>query len=153
MGQPRYVKPSVGTRLFNGLLAGLARLGVSIYGSQMLVVRGRASGELRTVPVNPLTFQGARYLVAPRGETQWVRNLRVARRGELRLGRQREAFRAEELRDEDKPPVLRAYLEKWAFEVKAFFGGVDANASEAELLAISASHPVFRIEPLAAPPP
>jgi hypothetical protein len=152
MGQ-RYVKPSSGTRVFNGVLAGLARLGISVYGSQMLAVRGRTTGEVRVVPVNPLTFQGARYLVAPRGETQWVRNLRVARSGELRLGSRREAFRAEELADADKPPVLRAYLLKWAFEVKAFFGGVGANATDAELLAIAPSHPVFRIEPLATPPP
>ena len=153
MGQRRYVKPSLGTRVFNGVLTVLARLGISVYGSQMLAVRGRTTGEVRVVPVNPLTFQGARYLVAPRGETQWVRNLRVARSGELRLGSRREAFRAEELADADKPPVLRAYLVKWAFEVKTFFGGVGANATDAELLAIAPSHPVFRIEPLATLPP
>jgi len=153
MGRQRYVKPSLGTRVFNGVFAGLARFGISVYGSQMLAVRGRTTGEVRVVPVNPLTFQGARYLVAPRGETQWVRNLRVARSGELRLGSRREAFRAEELADADKPPVLRAYLVKWAFEVKAFFGGVGANATDAELLAIAPSHPVFRIEPLATLPP
>jgi len=151
MGPRRYVRPSRGTHLFNGLLAGLARLGISVYGSRMLAVRGRTSGELRIVPVNPLTYEGARYLVAPRGETQWVRNLRVAKSGELRLGRQREAFRAEELADRDKPPVLRAYLRRWAFEVKTFFAGVGADASDAELLAIAARHPVFRIEPLVAP--
>jgi hypothetical protein len=94
--------------------------------------------------------EGAQYLVAPRGETQWVRNLRVAKTGELRLGRRVESFHAEELRDADKPPLLRAYLQKWAFEVKVFFDGVGADASDAELLRIAPNHPVFRIAPVVA---
>jgi deazaflavin-dependent oxidoreductase (nitroreductase family) len=140
------VQPSRGTHALNAVFAALARLGVSVYGSRVLAVRGRTSGEWRTVPVNLLHHEGVRYLVAPRGETQWVRNLRAAAGGELRLGRRREAFRADELPDADKPPLLRAYLRKWAFEVAAFFGGVGAEASDAELLRIAPGYPVFRIE-------
>src|SRR5258708_34908583 len=142
----RYVNPSRGTHALNARFAVLARLGISVYGSRMLAVRGRTSGEWRTVPVNLLYHEGARYLVAPRGETQWVRNLRAAAGGELRLGRRREAFRADELPNADKPPLLRAYLRKWAFEVGAFFDGVGAEASDAELLRIAPGYPVFRIE-------
>jgi deazaflavin-dependent oxidoreductase (nitroreductase family) len=141
----RYVKPSLGTRIFNAVPSALARVGISIYGSRILAVRGRKSGAWRTVPVNLLINDGVQYLVAPRGETQWVRNLRAIGSGELRLGRRREAFRAVELRDGDKPAILRAYLRKWRFEVAAFFEGVGPEASDAELLRIAPGYPVFRI--------
>ena len=141
----RYVKPSLGTRVFNAVPSALARVGISIYGSRILAVRGRKSGAWRTVPVNLLINDGVQYLVAPRGETQWVRNLRAIGSGELRLGRRREAFRAVELRDGDKPAILRAYLRKWRFEVAAFFEGVGPEASDAELLRIAPGYPVFRI--------
>jgi deazaflavin-dependent oxidoreductase (nitroreductase family) len=142
----RYVKPSAATRLFNMIPSLLGRLGISIYGSRTLAVRGRTSGEWRTVPVNLLFHDDTRYLVAPRGETQWVRNLRNAGTGELRLGRRHEPFRAIELRDPEKPAVLRAYLRKWRFEVGAFFEGVGPDASDAELLRIASGYPVFRLE-------
>jgi deazaflavin-dependent oxidoreductase (nitroreductase family) len=141
----RYVKPSLGTRVFNAVPSALARVGISIYGSRILAVRGRKSGAWRTVPVNLLIHDGVQYLVAPRGETQWVRNLRAIGSGELRLGRRREAFRAVELRDGDKPAILRAYLRKWRFEVAAFFEGVGPEASDAELLRSAPGYPVFRI--------
>ncbi len=75
----RYVRPGWFTQhVFNPIIAVLARVGISVWGSRELRVRGRKSGEWRTNPVNPLTFEGSRYLVAPRGETQWVRNLRAS---------------------------------------------------------------------------
>ena len=95
--------------------------------------------------MNPLTYQGSRYLVAPRGHTQWVRNLRVAGGGELRVGRRVEAFTATELADELKPEILREYLRRWKFEVGVFFDGVDAKAPGARLLEIAPGYPVFRI--------
>src|SRR5687768_2681837 len=92
---PRYVKPGWFVRnIFNRFVAALTRVGLSVWGSRELRVRGRTSGEWRTTPVNLLAFDGGRYLVAPRGETQWVRNLRVSGRGELRLGRRTEPFSA-----------------------------------------------------------
>ena len=144
--QPRYVEPNRGTAIFNSVVARLTRMGVSVYGSRVLAVRGRKSGEWRTTPVNPLTFDGERYLVAPRGNTQWVRNMRVAGGGELRLGRRVEEFTATELPVEDRPRVLRAYLKKWKFEVGMFFQGVGPDAPEDKLLAIAPDHPVFRIQ-------
>ena len=85
---PRNI-PATGamTRMFNRSVESLTRHGISIWGSRVLAVRGRTSGEWRTTPVNPLTHDGNRYLVAPRGHTQWVRNMRVAGGGELRVGR------------------------------------------------------------------
>jgi deazaflavin-dependent oxidoreductase (nitroreductase family) len=145
--QPRYVRPSWFTnRVVNPAVALLTRAGLSVWGSRELRVRGRSSGEWRTTPVNLLTYEGDRYLVAPRGVTQWVRNLRAAGEGELRVGRRIQPFRATELPDEQKPPILRAYLKRWKAEVGVFFGGVGADSSEDELRRISPDHPVFRIE-------
>ena len=143
-----YRKPGWFTRVvFNGLVDGMTRLGISVWGSRVLRVRGRTTGEWRSTPVNPLTHGGHRYLVAPRGETQWVRNLRAAGNGELRIGRHLEVFGAKELSDEEKPPVLRAYLKRWKAEVGIFFDGVDASSPEEELTRIAPGHPVFRLEP------
>jgi hypothetical protein len=89
--------------------------------------------------------EGERYLVAPRGHTQWVRNLRAAGTGELRLGRRVEAFTATELDDEEKLPVLREYLRKWAWEVGAFFEGVDKDSPDEVLRAAAPGFPAFRI--------
>jgi deazaflavin-dependent oxidoreductase (nitroreductase family) len=143
---PRYVEAGRGAELFNTVVAWLTAHGLSLFGSRVLAVRGRRSGEWRTVPVNLLAHEGARYLVAPRGHTQWVRNLRAAGgAGELRLGRRTEAFVADELADADKPEILRAYLRRWKFEVGVFFDGVDHTASDEALLAIAPGYPVFRL--------
>jgi deazaflavin-dependent oxidoreductase (nitroreductase family) len=142
----RYQEPGWFTRnVFNKLIAGLTGLGISVLGSRVLAVRGRKSGEWRTTPVNLLIIDGQRYLVSPRGHTQWVRNLRVSREGELRLGRRTESFTAEEVSDDDKPAILRAYLTRWKAEVGVFFGGVGPDASDADLRRISPDHPAFKI--------
>ncbi len=144
----RYIKPTSATSFFNDAVARLTRMGVSVYGSRVLAVRGRKSGEWRTTPVNPLSLaDGTRYLVAPRGNTQWVRNLRAVGSGELRIGRRVERFTATEVADDDKPAILRAYLRRWKFEVGVFFDGVDAKAPEQKLREIAPGYPIFRVEP------
>ena len=135
------------TNVFNRSVARLTRAGISVWGSRLLEVRGRKSGQPRRTPVNLLTYEGARYLVAPRGHTQWVRNLRASGEGRLWLGRRSEAFTADELSDDEKPSLLRAYLKRWKFEVGAFFEGVGPDASDEELRRIGPDHPVFRIGP------
>jgi deazaflavin-dependent oxidoreductase (nitroreductase family) len=141
-----YQRPGWLTKhVFNPVVAALTRSGVSLAGSRVLEVRGRKSGEWRRTPVNPLEFEGERYIVSPRGETHWVRNLRASGEGRLRKGPRTEDFSATELADEDKLPVLRAYLKKWAWEVGEFFQGVGADAPDDELRRIGALHPVFRI--------
>jgi deazaflavin-dependent oxidoreductase (nitroreductase family) len=150
MTDSRYLQPGWFTRhIFNGTVRGLTRLGLSVAGSRELRVRGRKSGEWRATPVNLLTVDGDRYLVAPRGQTQWVRNIRVAGTGELRVGRRSEAFRAAEVGDADKTPVLRAYLRKWGWEVGQFFEGLDKNATDKDLADVAAGFPVFRVMPIA----
>jgi deazaflavin-dependent oxidoreductase (nitroreductase family) len=148
--ETRYIRPKSATNFFNETVARLTKMGVSVYGSRILYVRGRKSGEWRTTPVNPLSLaDGARYLVAPRGNTQWVRNLRAVGTGELRIGRKVEPFTATEVADDDKPAILRAYLKRWKFEVGVFFDGVDAKAPEEKLREIAPGYPIFRIEPTA----
>jgi deazaflavin-dependent oxidoreductase (nitroreductase family) len=132
-------------RVFNPLVAFLTGRGVSMRGSRVLEVRGRSTGQPRRTPVNPLEFDGERYLVAPRGETQWARNLRASGQGRLLAGRDSESFTAAEVADEQKPPILRAYLEHWKFETGTFFDGVGPDSSEQELLDAAPRHPVFRI--------
>lgn len=146
MGQ-RYVRPDWFTKnVFNRMVATLTRLGVSFWGSRVLEVRGRKSGQPRRTPVNLLEVGGTSYLVAPRGHTQWVRNLRAAGQGRLLIGRRAQPFRATELPDDAKEPILRAYLRRWKWEAGVFFSGVDADAPGDELRGIAGDHPVFRIE-------
>ena len=141
-----YQKPGFVTRnLFNPFLMLLTRVGISMRGSRTLAVRGRKSGEWRTVPVNPLTIGEARYLVAPRGTTEWVRNLRASKTGELRLGSKRESFSAQEVSDAEKPEILRNYLKHWKMETGTFFGGVSDTSPDEDLRRIAPEHPVFRI--------
>lgn len=145
----RYEKPNwLTAHLFNPLVALVTNWGVSVRGARILAVRGRKSGQIRTTPVNPLEIGGTRYLVAPRGETEWVRNLRAARGGELRLGRQREPIGVEGLSDDAKAPILREYLRRWKMETEQFFDGVTTESPEADLRHIAAHHPVFKIQDL-----
>lgn len=143
---PLYIKPGWFNRnVFNRVVAGLHRLGLTMKGSQTLAVRGRKSGEIRTNPVNPFQIDGKTYLLAPRGTTQWVRNLRVAKEGELRSRRKVRRFRAEEVPDAQKLPLLRLYMQQWAWEVKSFLA-IDANAPDDELRRIAKDHPAFVLD-------
>jgi deazaflavin-dependent oxidoreductase (nitroreductase family) len=144
---PRYLAPGRFTRrVFNPFVARLAKWGVSVKGTRLLDVRGRQTGIVRTTVVNLLDHEGERYLVAPRGETQWVRNLRAADGvAELRLGRRTEPVAAVELADADKAPVLRAYLKAWAWEVGQFFPGLSHQSPDSALEAAAADFPVFRL--------
>jgi deazaflavin-dependent oxidoreductase (nitroreductase family) len=141
-----YRKPGWTQHIVNGVIGGITRSGISVWGSRALRVKGRRSGEWRSTPVNLLNYDDHQYLVAPRGETHWVRNLRAAGAGELRVGRHVDRFRAVELSEDEKVPILRAYLKRWKFEVGIFFDGTSASSSDEELRRIGPKHPVFRVE-------
>ena len=145
----RYREPGWFTKnVFNKAVALLTRAGVSVWGSRVLEVAGRTSGEPRQVPVNLLSLDDDHYLVSARGAGQWVRNVRAADgRLDLLLGRNRQHFIATELTDDEKPPVLRAYLRRWKAEVGVFFEGVSADSSDDELRAAGPNHPVFVLRP------
>ena len=144
--EDRYLAPGRMDVFFNALVRRLTNVGISVAGSRELRIVGRKSGQLRTNVVNPLSLDDERFLVAPRGVTAWVRNLRAAKGGELRVGRRVEPFTAEEMADADKVPVLRAYLDKWGWEVGRFFPGITKDSSDAELAGIAADFPVFRLQ-------
>ena len=141
----RYLAPERGAYAFNKVAEWFTARGISLLGSRVLAVRGRKSGEVRTTVVNLFTYEGERYLLAPRGHTQWVRNLRAAGEGELRLGRRAQHFTPVEIADPDKPPLIRLYLRKWAWETGAFFDGLKADSPEADIAAAAPGFPVFRI--------
>ncbi|GAA3965643.1 nitroreductase family deazaflavin-dependent oxidoreductase [Streptomyces marokkonensis] len=143
---PYYRKGSPVTVRLNGVIGWLARHGVSLAGAAEMSVRGRKSGQMQRIPVNPHVHGDGQYLVSARGHSQWVRNMRAAGGGELRVGRKVRAFTAVELPDEHKLPILRTYLEKWGWEVNQYFQGVTAKSSDEEIMASAADHPVFRIE-------
>ncbi|MCX4552607.1 nitroreductase family deazaflavin-dependent oxidoreductase [Streptomyces sp. NBC_01387] len=144
---PTYVKKPgwLTVNVFNRVVGGLTRRGISVRGSRILAVRGRKSGEWRHTPVNPLTLDGGQYLIAARGHVQWTHNMRVAGGGELGLGGKQQPFTAVEVPDDEKPEILRAYLKRWKAEVGTFFGGVGPESTTEELRRIAPDHPVFRI--------
>jgi hypothetical protein len=146
--QIHYKKPGWFTQnVFNRTVAGLTRAGLSVMGSRVLEVKGRKSGLARHTPVNLLTLDGHQYLVSPRGEGEWVKNVRASGgQLDLLLGRRRETRHGVELADADKVPVLRAYLKRWKFEVGQFFEGVGPDSTDDQILAIAPKHPVFVLD-------
>jgi deazaflavin-dependent oxidoreductase (nitroreductase family) len=147
MPQKHYRPPGWFTRnVANRGMITLSRLGFSVRGSQILEVRGRRTHEPRRTPVNPLEIDGEKYLVAPRGETEWVRNVR-ADEGRLALirGHNRAEMVATEVTDGDKVPLIREYLKRWKAETGVFFDGVGPESTDEQIAAIAGKHPVFRL--------
>ena len=144
-----YRAPGWFTRnVFNRAVAGLTRMGVSVLGSRVLETRGRTSGLPRRTPVNLLAIDGREYLVSPRGNGQWVRNVRADHgRLTLILGRRRQTYVARELpaHDARTTQILRAYLKRWKAEVGVFFDGAAPDSTDAELAAIAPKHPIFEL--------
>jgi deazaflavin-dependent oxidoreductase (nitroreductase family) len=151
---PHYQRPDFFTRnLVNPFLNLLMRLGISVRGSRVLEHRGRRSGQPHHIPVNLLDFESNQYLVAARGETEWVRNVRAdGGRLVLILGRRRQERSAVEVPPSERTPILRAYLRRWAFEVGMFFEGVSPDSTDEEFAAIADRHPVFLLDPVAVTP-
>ncbi|MGD1111584.1 MAG: nitroreductase family deazaflavin-dependent oxidoreductase [Mycobacterium sp.] len=144
---PRYEEPNRIARAGNAVIRWLAELGISIAGTQALQVRGRKTGKPRAVVVNLLTVDGVDYVVSPRGNTQWARNVRAA--GVLEIGPRWRRRRAEinEVSDDAKPELLRRYLARWYWQVKDYVGGLTADSSDEQLRAGAPSIPVFALTP------
>jgi hypothetical protein len=141
----RYDAPGLGSRIFNAAIRRLAELGISIQGSTAVRVRGRTTGRRRGVVVNLLEVGGRRYLVSPRGNTQWARNARVA--GEVEMGpvRRPRSYRIVEVADDAKPDLLKPYLDRWYWQVKGHVGGLTPGSNRDEMRAAAPSIPVFEI--------
>ncbi|WP_035719253.1 nitroreductase/quinone reductase family protein [Gordonia shandongensis] len=134
--------------LSNTLVGGAARLGMAPRYCHELPVAGRVSGRVTARPVNVLDMDGRSYLVAPRGETQWVHNVRVRPDAELRRARTTERVRLVECDDAVKAPLLREYLRRWRGQVAAFVGDLSADSGDAELRAAAPRFPVFEVVPV-----
>ena len=130
----------------NRALIVFAKLGISISGANVLSVKGRKTGKWHSLPVNPLTVNGRKYLVSPRGDTQWARNVRAGSEANLRLGRKTTPFKATELADADKAPIIRAYLDKWAYATAGHFGVPRKGYTAADIERVAPRSPVFSIE-------
>lgn len=142
-------------RAFNAVVRWLADRGVNLAGACTLTVRGRRTGAPHRIPVNPLSLDGVRYLVAPRGVTDWVRNVRAEPRAQLRRGRRIDDVVLVELDgDADRHVVvLQAYLGKWGWEVGRLLpAGVTPDASAAVLREHLDDLPVFEVRPAAGAP-
>jgi hypothetical protein len=142
----RYLAPTTfEAKVFTPLMNGLMRLGISAKGSRILEHRGRTSGTVFRTPVNLLVLDGQEYLVAPRGETHWVRNVRASGELVLLLGRRRRTCAVDEVPVDQRVPIIRQYLVQWAWEVGRFFEGIDALSSDEQIAAVAAGFPVFRL--------
>jgi deazaflavin-dependent oxidoreductase (nitroreductase family) len=143
----RYERPQRAAIAANVVIRWLAELGISIMGTKALHVRGRASGKQRVVVVNVLTVDGVDYLVSPRGNTQWARNVRAA--GDVEVGPRwrRRRRRASELADSVKPELLRRYLDRWYWEVKGHMAGLTPDSDDDQCRAAAPSIPVFALTP------
>jgi deazaflavin-dependent oxidoreductase (nitroreductase family) len=142
---PEYRRPGPMLAVANGFILVLNRLGVSPQGSHTLLVRGRSTGKQRAMPVNPLEFEGGRYLVAPRGDTHWARNLRANHEADLRLGRKTEHIRTEEVPEAERPQIIAAYLRRWGNVTREHFGASSNEPDAAEIQRLAARTPVFRV--------
>jgi len=143
-GSRPFVKPGFVDRLFNAAVGALVRLGIGPAHMRVLEVRGRKTGRLHSLPVDPLAEGGRLYLVAPRGYTQWVRNAEASREIVLRRGRHAVRHRLRSLADADKPPILKAYLDRYRREVQRFFP-VPAGSPVGDFAALAARYPVFEL--------
>ncbi|CDO88764.1 hypothetical protein AWC29_25395 [Mycobacterium triplex] len=143
----RYQEPNRAARAGNVVIRWLADLGISIAGTRSLRVRGRKTGKQRAVVINLLTIDGVDYLVSPRGNTQWARNVRAARVVEVGPRWRRRRLQAVEVDDAAKPALLKRYLDRWYWQVKGYVAGLTPESSDDELRAGAPSIPVFVLRP------
>ncbi|ORB83784.1 nitroreductase family deazaflavin-dependent oxidoreductase [Mycobacterium kansasii] len=141
----RYQTPTRTARAANVVVRWLAELGISIAGTRALRVRGRKTGKLRAVVVNLLTVDGVDYVVSPRGDTQWARNVRAAGVVDVGPRWRRERVVISEVADDAKPELLTRYLARWYWQVKGYVGGLTPRSGDDELRAAAPSIPVFAL--------
>ncbi len=139
----RYDEPNRIVRAANAPMRWLAELGISIAGTRALRVRGRKTGKLRGVVVNLLHVDGVDYVVSPRGDTQWARNVRAAGVVEMGPRWRNQRVRISEVDDAAKPELLQRYLARWYWQVKGYVAGLTPESSDQQLRAAAPLIPVF----------
>jgi deazaflavin-dependent oxidoreductase (nitroreductase family) len=141
---PVFRAPTAGERMFNRIFGFLVGLGFGLPHNYLLQVRGRKSGKVYSTPIDLLEVRGKRFLVAPRGRTQWVRNADAAGEVSLKKGSKRQRFRLRAIPDADKPELLKAYLDSFKTTVQRYFA-VPAGSPAESFASIAASYPVFEL--------
>ena len=141
----RYEEPNRAARVANAPMRWLAEMGISIAGTRALRVRGRKTGKQRGVVINLLTVDGVDYLVSPRGDTQWARNVRAAGVVEMGPRWRSERTRVSEVDDSSKPELLRRYLARWYWQVKGYVAPLTPESGDDELRRAAPSIPVFAL--------
>jgi deazaflavin-dependent oxidoreductase (nitroreductase family) len=148
MAQAQYfVKPSLTERIFNRLFAIAIGFGMGLGHNYVVEVRGRKSGRVFSTPIDLLEVEKRRYLVAPRGETNWVLNARAAGRVALRKGGRREEFAVHEVGPAERPALLKAYLDRFALTVQRYFP-IPRESPASEFAPIAERYPVFELTPI-----
>jgi deazaflavin-dependent oxidoreductase (nitroreductase family) len=141
----RYDEPNRTARTANALIGWMAELGISVAGTRALRVRGRKTGKSRGVVVNVLRVDGVDYVVSPRGNTQWVRNVRAAGVVDVGPRWRRRRLRTTEVADPAKADLLKRYLDRWYWEVKGHIAGLTPDSGDDEIHAAAPSIPVFAL--------
>jgi deazaflavin-dependent oxidoreductase (nitroreductase family) len=141
-----FTPPTSIERLFNKLFGFLVGLGLGLSHNFLLEVRGRKTGRLYSTPVDVLVLDGRRYLVAPRGETSWVRNALASGTVTLKKGRRREELRVRPLSADEKPAVLKAYLDRFKLAVQRYFP-LPAGSSATAFEPLVDRYPAFELLP------
>jgi|SRR5450631_3356957 deazaflavin-dependent oxidoreductase (nitroreductase family) len=144
---PSFRAPSAVERIFNKVFGFAVGIGLGFSYNYLLQVRGRKSGKIFSTPIDLLELGGKRFLVAARGRTQWVRNAEAAGEVTLKKGKSRQRFRLRALSDQEKPEILKAYLDRFKSEVQRFFE-VPAGAPVEAFAEVVASHPAFELIPM-----
>jgi hypothetical protein len=139
-----YNKPSGIVKAMNGFVGWLASIGLMPGDTVQLQVRGRNSGQIRKNAVTLVEYEGARYLVAPRGNTEWVRNVQASSGQAVLKHGKSETVRLEEIPVEQRAAIIKPYLKKTAMATKGEFG-IEPDAPIEEFERIAEKHPVFRI--------
>ena len=142
--QPAFRKPSAIERVFNRCFGFLVGVGLGMKHHYLLQVRGRKSCKLYANPIDLLEMNGRRFLVAPRGRTQWVRNAEAADVVTLKRGSWQQSFSLRAIPDADKPPLLKAYLDGFKTEVQRYFP-VPAGSDVEAFAEIAPNYPVFEL--------
>ncbi|MGD0569425.1 MAG: nitroreductase family deazaflavin-dependent oxidoreductase [Candidatus Sulfotelmatobacter sp.] len=141
---PVFREPTRVEKIFNRAFGFLVGIGLGFSHNYLLQVRGRKSGKLYLTPVDLLERNGKRFLVAPRGRTQWVRNAEAAGEVTLKKGRTRLKFRLRPLTEAEKPEILKAYLDAFKREVQTYFP-VTAGSPVEAFVELAASYPAFEL--------
>ncbi len=144
---PTFREPTPVEKIFNRVFGFLVGLGLGFSHNYLLQVRGRKSGKLYSTPIDLLEKNGRRYLVAPRGRTQWVRNAEAAGEITLKKGSRSNKFRLQPIPDAEKPEILKAYLDTFKREVQTYFP-IPAGSPPQAFAELTSSYPTFELLPI-----